>query len=228
MTALRTFLVLTAVFAAFLQNFHTVAAPAPQTVRLAGCGIEFDVPKGARIEKQGEDWILLRKSYGEKQAIQTARLILTCNANTRKTSNISEIQQEAEKRKQLIRYYRELQTDQGIRAAIYLKIRYHLGRKVISSDAYWATREREYRINLVPEKRKSEAMLEDHLPLNEELLRLLEKLRYTEPVRPAITEAEYQTRLNLALGLAGALLLLLTALAIKKIFKKKAPPVTSL
>jgi len=122
---------------------------------------------------------------------------------------ISEIRPQARGDHHIIRSYREMRLHRQIQASSFLKTRLHHGRKVTSADAYFATREKEYRLSLIPYIRsdavRGHLKTADFRPLVRDLRLILNGIRFTERVQPAITEAAYRTRLYI---LVGALIML--------------------
>ncbi len=174
---------------------HTSAAKsAPLDVSLAPCSIRFPIQGTAKVLRRGNNWALLKREYKGKAG---ARLIVRCKQNRHHTSLTSDLRAIARKRLHVLRYYQETKIDQSIPAVYYLKSRVHRGRRIISIDAYFATREFEYHLNLLPDKKPdAKTRPNQYKHLVGDMGAVLRDLRFTTQVKPAITEAAYRRRLN--------------------------------
>ncbi len=208
------------------------------------CNYSFPLPEKSRLLKEEPNLIQFKSEHRAGGKNITVEWLFSCSNNYNKTNRISELETEAEKRQEKIGNFEELSIAHGIRAALYLRTRMNKGRRRANLEAYFATKEREYRLYSFPSLRHSNSDGDPKrkkrekglLKLNgQEIIKtvrrqmkeILQRGNFIREVKTTITEAEYRLRLYLTVAIALPLFVLLLwglSRLFRKYFRKLVPP----
>lgn len=182
-------------------------APAPEARSFRLCGLELQVPAGARLAGEGEfdrDGIVL-ESRVEGGSL---RWLYACGYNAGRTSRVSELRPQPDTRAagSSVEAYEEFHLDQGVLAAVFLRTVVEDGTRRRGVAAYAATRNTEYRMFVVAGEQGAPIAEGEFRLARAALVRQLEDARFVRPVETTITEAEYRLRLYVAAGSVALLL----------------------
>ncbi|MCR9143506.1 MAG: hypothetical protein NXI24_14755 [bacterium] len=194
------------------------------------CGYRFALPGDQGDETrwrliQNEPELMIYESSSKIDATGGARMeaqwLFSCNSNPARTSQVSEIRDAAEARGQVIHQLEEVALDREVLAAVFTRTRVFEGNRVKSVEAYFATRDLEYRIFALPARGGSgQIPSAAYLKLDQLLRETLDRLRFAGEIQPTITEADYRARLYMAGGAGAVLVILLFAFALRILLGK--------
>lgn len=227
-----------------LCAFWIAAAALPTSAVLAQesgllfCGFRLQLPTAFdtrwRVIQNDADLIILESSSTtladatdaphRGSEIVAAQWLLSCTPNTARTNQVSEIRAQTEARGQALHHFAERTLDQTVAAAVFSRTRAFEGKRVKSIEAYFATRDLEYRIFALPARnRAGQIPASAYSTLTGLLETLLKDGRFAGTIQTTITEATYRVRLYV-FGTLGAITgLLLLAIALKVLFGKRRP-----
>ena len=144
-------------------------------------------------------------------------LFVVCTPNSRRTSDITEIQDRAKESGDFIRAYHEFDFANGQRAAIFRNTT--RANPVVRLEGYFATRDFEYRFVFVPEKGRS--LRPEHWQAMEtELQEIISRSRPGKQL-PALTEASYRFRLNAFMGILALSIAAVSFFLLRSILRRK-------
>lgn len=194
------------------------------------CGYELNLENntttGTRWRQiQNEPDLLIFESLSELPGPPAAQVqaqwLLSCNPNAARTSQVSEIRNLAEARRQVIHQLEERTLDREVAAAVFSRTRVFEGKRVKSVEAYFATRDLEYRIFALPARDNSGQLPgEAYLVLNRLMQELLNQVRFSGDIQVTISEASYRRRFYALTGLGGLIALILLLIAVRVLFRK--------
>lgn len=138
--------------------------------------------------------------------------VFTCIPNLARTNRVSEIVEFYQARGQVITQPVYFFIAPDIEAIRYQRLRVFRSKKLLTYEVFFATRNREYLISIVPDARRSLMDKRSALAAKEfedQLKLLLDGSRMQGLYEPTITEAVYRWRLGLIIGAVFLLLALL-------------------
>lgn len=193
---------------------------------LTFCGYSLRLPGESEAglqwrELQSEPELLVLESRSDAGG---AQWLLSCNANTGRTSQVSEIRAHARLRGQTIHELKEREVDQLIPAVVFSRTRVFEGNRVKSVESYFATRDLEYRIFALPARGSREQVSPAaYAELDRLMNAMLDSLEFNGAVEATITEADYRWRLYALTGLGIALAIGAILLALRIVLSKRRP-----
>jgi hypothetical protein len=198
---------LTALGAAAFFAADRLAAQAGSSSALVDlCGFQFPAPAGARVVSEDADLIVLQQPARIGDYDARVHWLLSCLPNTRRTSRLSEMTAEIEADGHILHRLEELTLDHEVRAVVFSRTRTLKGRRVKTLEAYFATRDLEYRILIAPDEsepaRLDAVSRSSYNDLAGVLQNSLAAGQFRGDVQTTITEAQYRRRLW-AIGAAG-------------------------
>ncbi len=189
-------------------NAAPVHAEAVEEVLLCG----YRVPLSAEwrwelLQNDAELLVLRSQERAGGRSPLAAQWLLSCQPNAERTSRVGEIRSDARERGHSVHQLTERTLDREIEAALFSRTRVHEGRRVKSIEAYFATRELEYRLFALP-LRAADGQIpaRAYVQLMRELDGMLDAGSFAGTVEATIRESEYRLRLYIAgtvLALAG-------------------------
>lgn len=214
---------LLALFAAATALFAQEEAPRQgpaaggQRVLLQGCGCAVTLPAGYRINARNDRLVSALGNYRYRGVRIPVTLRFLCAPNPRRTSMISDIQDEAAAKGMNVRDFRTIEIAPELTAAYYLKSRIYQGRVIQNAEGYFATVADEYFLHIVPEAGAGPPPAGLGAELVQATGATLRTLEFFAPFESAITEANYRLRFYaaaglVALGLLGGLFLVARSL----------------
>lgn len=199
MRSFRFFFLTALVAAAFFASAGLFAQSEPASERIDLCGFEFPAPENARIVSTDADLIVLQQPVRIGDYTARVHWLLSCVPNARRTSRVSEIALEIETRGHILHRLEERDLDQAVRAAVFSRTRTLQGRRVKTLEAYFATRDVEYRILIAPDEsdpaRLDAISRSSYNDLAGALQKALTAGQFRGDVQTTITEAQYRRRL---------------------------------
>ncbi len=173
------------------------------------------------------DYTLTLSGYVAQQGVDSLRaitvreqpwtLFVVCTPNSRRTSDISEIQDRARENGDFIRGYHEFDFSNGQRAAIFRNTT--RTNPVVRLEGYFATRDFEYRFVFVPEKGKT--LRQEHWTAMEAELQSIISASRPGKQSPALPEASYRFRLSMFLAGLALAIGILSFFALRSILRRK-------
>jgi hypothetical protein len=152
-----------------------------------------------------------------------AQWLFSCVPNVARTSQISELRQTAAESGQVIHRFERLAIDRSVEAAVFSRTRVFEGRRVKSLEAYFATRDLEYRVFVLPKRARSGAVPPGaYDKLASALTDVLVRGKFAEGVVTTISEANYRVRLYALIAIAVVTTLAALFLAIRIVLGKSA------
>ncbi len=166
------------------------------------CHYDFRLPNYHQILAQEKDILVAMKKYVlpiSKKVVHT-RWTFNCIRNLRRTNRLPELLQNARKKKELIHYVEKLFLDQGIESLIWSRTRIQKGHRLASMEVYFSTRNYEYNVYIIGERKAYlNVKGELHNLLLSQLKKMLKNSKFNLQAQKTITEAEYQYRLYIFL-----------------------------
>ncbi|HMU84270.1 MAG: hypothetical protein K1X70_04600 [Leptospirales bacterium] len=173
------------------------------------------------------DYTLTLSGYVAQQGVDSLKaitvreqpwtLFVVCTPNSRRTSDISEIQDRAKENGDFIRGYHEFDFSNGQRAAIFRNTT--RTNPVVRLEGYFATRDFEYRFVFVPEKGKT--LRQEHWTAMEAELQSIISASRPGKQSPALPEASYRFRLSMFLAGLALAIGILSFFALRSILRRK-------
>ena len=188
----------------------------PILAQEALCNYRFNLPQKSSLTNKGFTSYIAKKTYRYRSQNITFEWNLNCNKNFLRTSQISNIIAKIEKEKDIIRYHEKVQLEQGIKATIISRTQIYKGRRIHSITSYFATRDYEYFIYIIPKKLvKKQSLIEIPKPIQAQIIKEIKKLlkntkfnKQYGKVQATITEAQYQSRLRISLIIIASIIFL--------------------
>lgn len=184
------------------------------------CGFEFSIPTGTIIEKNFDDFIMLWKWKNLSRINRKVQWMFHCRSNSRRTSRISDLKDDAHEQNEVIINPKKIKIHYDVVALVYTKSRIAQGKKIVSVEAYFATRDLEFQFYAIPDNSDNSIRLEDMQSVLTEMVTLLEEGRFQNEVETTITEAEYRLRLYLFTALFSILVIVIMIFIVRFIIKK--------
>ena len=190
-----------------------MAAPgqlAAQAQTLSFCGFQFDLPEVGQTAwqlVQNEADLIVLESRSTADIDVRARWLFSCVSNVARTSQISEIKDQAVREGQIIHSFREQTLNANVEAAVFTRTRTFEGRRVRSTEAYFATRDLEFRIFALAEPTPGTTYAATDPLLQSIMKALLDRGRFEGEVQTTISESQYRLRFYAMLVLTGLLLM---------------------
>ncbi len=174
------------------------------------CAFEFVPAEGARLIQNDPELVVYERLYNfDTRVAVPIQWIFTCTVNTKRTSQISEIRENARLRNEILHRFELMELTTGVDAAVFSRTRNYEGRRIKTLEAYFATRDIEYRFYILPAGSDGQSLNElagiSYEELAADLRHLLRQGKFNGDVDATITEAEYRIRFY---GFAGAALML--------------------
>lgn len=173
---------------------------------LSSCDVMFKLPGGFKVYDLGKDSMLSISN-------DKTQLTFLCNSNPERTSKILKLKTDYKDTSEVI------ELNRGFETILFKQKRIIKGRKIESIEAYIASRDREYRAALFREGELTDNDIQT-------MKVFLGSIVFDDHVNPAITEEDYEFRLNvvklLVLILIGAILFFTLRIIIKKVNKPDA------
>lgn len=171
----------------FLQPLSAESAPS-ESLALSACHIAIHFDPAFQIQ-QTEPFFL-------KLDAENYRLIAACSPNPYRTSRVQDIDSILESSSGSYSNLEVIHIDHNIEAAVYQRIRSDQGTILRSQDAYFATRDHEYRFYLIPseELQANRNALQDSRQV---LIDILRNMEWLQPPEATISESTYRWRLYL-------------------------------
>lgn len=188
------------IMGALVPNPAALRAEAVQEVLLCG----YRVPLSAQwrwelLQNDAELLVLRSQERAQDRSPLSAQWLLSCQPNAERTSRVGEIRGDARERGHSVHQLLERTLDREIEAAVFSRTRVHEGRRIKSIEAYFATRELEYRLFALPLRRPDgQIPARAYDQLMREMNTMLDTGSFAGPVEPTIRESVYQMRLYLA------------------------------
>lgn len=174
------------------------------------CAFRFAPAAGSILIQNDPELLVYERLYNfDTRAAVPIQWVFTCTLNTKRTSQISEIRENARLRGELLHRFELMELAPGVDAAVFSRTRNYEGRRIKTLETYFATRDVEYRFYVLPGGSGGQTLDElagiSYEELAADLRFLLRHGNFQGPVDPTITEAEYRLRFY---GFAGAGLML--------------------
>lgn len=193
------------------------------------CNIEFEIPPNSKLLKDTDDLILISQKIPSainryKFNISSIQWLITCNRNVRKTSQVGEFEDYFRNLGTPVRNYQEFSIGNDIQACSFNRYRVIRGRKLYTHAIYFATRNYEYNIHLIPQQTNSlqEAVRIIQNPALKNIKKaFLSSIIFINKPATTITESRYQWRLGTALMSIVVFLLLFVFAFFKNRRRKK-------
>lgn len=152
-----------------------------------------------RALSEDADLIVLQQNARIGDFEARVHWLLSCVPNPRRTSRLSELAQDIASSGHLLHRLEEHTLDHGVRSVVFSRTRTLKGRRVKTLEAYFATRDLEYRILIAPDEsepaRLDAISRSSYNDLATSLQSSLAAGRFRGAVQTTITESQYRTRL---------------------------------
>lgn len=192
------------------------------------CGFQFPTPAGARLISEDSDLVVLQQPVRLGTYDARVHWLISCVPNPRRTSQVSEIAREVESSGHMLHRIEERTLDREVQAAVFSRTRTLKSRRVKTLEAYFATRDVEYRILIAPDETDAARLDAISRSSYNELAGVLQGSlaagQFRGEVQTTITEAQYRRRLLIFGGLALTAALALMAWIVFRRRRRRTMP----
>ncbi|MCB1174814.1 MAG: hypothetical protein KDK39_14685 [Leptospiraceae bacterium] len=209
------------------QSRSTDRDPSDSNQQFQICNLQTGVPgaRGSqiRILQIESDLLLFEESFSEAGNKFSVQWLVTCHRNVNYTSRLDQILESAGQPGRSISKVQQITIPFGLAGIRYQQITVKRGRKLITNRIYFASRQYEYYIHVIPvhpAELPAARLLLQSAAIDSRLQTFVQELHFQQPPQATITEQSYQRRLQVLIAI-GIGMVIASVLLIWLAYKRK-------